>query len=115
MDSSAHKLHTIGVADNAGDVPDSVRANVANAEASAVIHRLLGLNGVRLGFARDDVLHHINERIFSIVDERRASISSTGLHTLLDANLTNALEQIRPGLEYGRATRSEQIQAVARA
>lgn len=115
MDANPHKLHTIGVADNAGDVPVSVRANVANAEASAVIQQLLGLRMIDLALSQDRLLQRIEERMFSIVQETRASISRADLHTALDTNLTNALQQIRPGLDYDHATQRERVQAVARA
>lgn len=114
MDASSHKLHTLGTADNV-DVPQSVRGNVANAESAAVVQRLLGLRMMDLALDQNQVIQRIEDRLFSVVNETRASISRDELRTALDTNLNNALQQIRPSLNFAAASQREKIQAIAQA
>ena len=111
MDASAHKLHTIGVTDNAGDVPQSVRANAANAEQLA-LNRLFGLN--LPATANDQIGPQISRRIFGIVGNVYASMDAAGLSELITNNVRQALQQVEPRAVLANNDQ-RRIQAVAKA
>ncbi len=115
MHDGSHSLHTLGTADTTADATPSVRANVTNAEATAVVERLLGMRIAQINGPRNTVVQRIEDRVFNIVEEARASISRADLRTALDANLNNALQQIRPELNYDNANVREKTQAIAQA
>jgi hypothetical protein len=91
MDASAHRLHTIGVTDNAGDAPVSVVANVANAEQLA-LNRLFGINLPTTN--NEQVGPEISGRIFRIVRNVYASMDEAGLADQISANVREAQRMV---------------------
>ncbi len=119
MDSSAnthHGLHTVySAADAMGDMPETIRSNVSQAEALAVVQHLLGLRTTQISGPRIAVLRRIEDRVFDLVDETRSSVTRVALRETLDSNLDRAMRQIRPELDYASATERERTQAIAQA
>lgn len=95
MDSSAHKLHSIGSTDNAGDVPASVRASVTNAEEWVFLNSTLGLPSFEIArLDNNQVAQLIAERVFQTVGSTRASISQIGLQNALSDRINRAMQLI---------------------
>lgn len=93
MDSSGNKLHTIGVTDNAGDVPASVRANTTNAQQEA-LNQLFGLNLPTTNNNQAGQLVATN--IFNVVHGVYTSMNAADLQALIDQRVLAAVNAVQP-------------------
>jgi|GEM_PF-5071842 len=113
--ASMYKVHTVGAADEIGDVPDKVKRHSSDAEATVVLEQMLGFRIANLNRPENEILQQIETRIFSLVRDTRALIGRDELRSTLAKNLSEALEQLTPGLKYKTANERQRIQALSQA